>query len=123
MELGARISYQVLDKRTAVLSRDGREIGEVVSVLADQAEDVFDGIIIDTRTGPGGHRFVDAAVVADIYEQGVVLKLDARACESLPEPTANPAVMTDDPADPGRGESGELQDKLRRAWDRLSGNY
>jgi hypothetical protein len=31
--------------------------------------------------------------------------------------------MSDDPADPERGEGGELHDKLRRAWDYLSGNY
>jgi C-terminal processing protease CtpA/Prc len=94
-----------------------------VGVLADEAEDVFDGIIIDTRSGPGGHRFADADAVAEIHEHGVVLKLDRRASESLPEPSANPAVMSDDPADPQRGEGGEIQDKLRRAWDFLSGNY
>jgi hypothetical protein len=123
MELGSPISYEVLDKGTVVLSSDGHEIGTVVGVLADEAEDVFDGIIIDTRSGPGGHRFADADAVAEIHEHGVVLKLDREACESLPEPSANPAVMTDDPADPGSGEAGELRDKLRRAWDWLSGNY
>jgi hypothetical protein len=106
-----------------VLSSDGQEIGKVVGVLADESEDVFDGIIIDSRTGPGGHRFADADVVAEIYERGVVLKLDREACQSLPEPSANPAVMADDPADPEHGESGQLHDKLRRAWDWVSGNY
>jgi hypothetical protein len=53
----------------------------------------------------------------------VILKGDLRASQALPEPSANPAVMTDDPADPRHGESGELRDKLRRAWDRLTGNY
>jgi hypothetical protein len=123
MDLGSPISYEVLDKGTVVLSSDGHEIGRVVGVLADEAEDVFDGIIIDTRTGPGGHRFADADAVAEIHEHGVVLKIDRQASESLPEPSANPAVMSDDPADPERGEGGEIQDKLRRAWDYISGNY
>ncbi len=123
MELGFPISYEVLAKGTAVLSSDGHEIGTVVGVLADEAEDVFDGIIVDTTAGPGGHRFADADTVSEIHEHGVILKLDRQASESLPEPSANPAVMTDDPAAPGSGEGAELQDKLRRAWDWLSGNY
>jgi uncharacterized protein YrrD len=122
-DLGAPISYLVLAEGTRVFSADEHEIGTVVHVLADEREDVFDGIVIDARTGPGAHRFADAANVQAIHEHGVILKGDQRACEALPEPAANPAVMTDDPADPERGESGELQDKLRRAWDRLSGNY
>lgn len=123
MELGAPISYQVVVHGTPVLSSDGHQIGQVALVLADQAEDVFDGIVIATRAGPGGHRFADADDVDRIYERGVVLKLDRHAADSLPEPSANPAVMADDPADPEHGEAGELRDKLRRAWDYLSGNY
>lgn len=121
-DFGAPISYLVLTAGTPVFSADEHEIGTVVHVLADEREDVFDGIVIETR-GPGAHRFADAADVEAIHEHGVILKGDQRACEALPEPSANPAVMTDDPADSERGESGELQDKLRRAWDRLSGNY
>jgi hypothetical protein len=120
-DLGAPTSYLVLTEGTPVFSADQHEIGTVVHVLADEHEDVFDGIVIDTR-GPA-HRFADAANVEAIHEYGVILKGDQRACEALPEPSANPAVMTDEPADPERGESGELQDKLRRAWDWLSGNY
>jgi hypothetical protein len=108
---------------TKVFSADRHQVGTVVHVLADERVDVFDGIVLDARSGPGGHRFADADDVQEIHEHGVILKGDQHACESLPEPSANPAVMTDDPADPERGESGELQDKLRRAWDYLSGNY
>jgi hypothetical protein len=123
MELGAPISYEVLDPGTPVLSSDGHEIGTVAGVLADEGEDVFDGIIIEVRPGPEGHRFADADDVAEIHERGVVLKLDRGACESLPQPSANPAVMTDDPADPEHGVTGQIEDKLRRAWDWISGNY
>lgn len=122
MDLGPSISYHVLPKGTRVLSSDGHEIGSVVHVLSDESEDVFDGVVIDTRSGPAGHRFADADDVAEIHEDGLVLKLDQQACASLPEPSANPAVMADDPPDPERGESGEIQNKLRRAWDLLSGN-
>jgi hypothetical protein len=116
MDLGAPISYLVLERGTDVFSADHHAIGHVEHVLADEREDVFDGIVI-ARGGIGrGHVFADADEIGEIYERGVVLKLDERACEQLPEPSANPAVVGEDPGDPITG-------KLRRAWDRLSGNY
>lgn len=70
--------------------------------------------------GSGGDRFADADEVAEIGRQGVRLKLNREACKALPEPSANPAVMRDDPAE---SRSDALQDKLRRAWDYVSGDY
>jgi hypothetical protein len=49
-----------------------------------------------------------------------VLRLDATAAESLPEPSENPAALAADPSDTAPDG---LDDKLRRAWDYLSGNY
>jgi uncharacterized protein YrrD len=120
VDLGPPISYQVLEIGTKVLSRDGTEVGEVAHVLAVESEDVFDGIVIAERSGSAGHRFADADDIQEIHQDAVLLKLDHDACLRLPEPSANPAVMSDDPADRG---SGELTRKLKRAWDRLSGNY
>ncbi|MGH2927172.1 MAG: PRC-barrel domain-containing protein [Solirubrobacteraceae bacterium] len=117
MDLGLPISYEVLAKGTPVLSAEGTEIGTVHHVLADESADVFDGIVVSE--GAGGHRFADADDVQSIHERGVVLRLDADACSRLPRPSANPAVLRDDPADSSRG----LSDKLRRAWDIVSGNY
>jgi hypothetical protein len=116
---GLPISYQVLASGTPVYSSDGKLVGHVTHVLSVPEEDVFDGIVIDEREGPGGHRFADADDVGAIHERAVTLKLDAAACRALPTPSANPAVMTDDPADPAH----RFSDKLRRAWDRVSGNY
>jgi uncharacterized protein YrrD len=109
-------SYLTLSAGTPVRSSDGKEIGEVEHVLADAEADIFDGLVIDTRIGPGGHRFVDSEQVASIGEDGVTLTLDERAAERLPEPSANPAVMETKPGD-------TVPDKLRRAWDLISGNY
>jgi hypothetical protein len=125
MEAGLPISYQVLRAGTTVYSSDGVAVGSVVHVLAVEDEDVFDGIVIaelsrDHMPGGSEHRFVDASVIDSIHEQAVTLTLTAAACRDLPEPSANPAVMRDDPAD---GANSELGSKLRRAWDRLSGNY
>ena len=116
MDLGAPISYIVLERGTEVFSSDHQAIGHVEHVLADEREDVFDGIVI-ARGGIGrGHVFADADDIGEIHERGVVLKLDGTACERLHEPSANPAVLGEDPGDAITG-------KLRRAWDRLSGNY
>jgi uncharacterized protein YrrD len=120
MDLGAPASYLTLTDGTAVLSSDGERIGTVEHVLADANADVFDGLVIDVRTGPGGHRFVDAVQVADIHEHGVVLAIDAKAVEALPEPSENPATMA---ADPDDVTPDDLGDKLRRAWDLISGKY
>ena len=116
MDLGAPISYLVLTSHTEVFSSDHRSIGHVAHVLADEREDVFDGIVIARGSIPRRHVFADADEIAEIFERGVVLRLDEAACGQLPEPSANPATVTEDPGDRASG-------KLRRAWDRLSGNY
>jgi uncharacterized protein YrrD len=120
MELGNPASYLVLADGTPVLSADGRELGTVEHVLADPDADVFDGVIVDMRAGPGGHRFADARHVDGIYEHGVVLRLGAAEAERLPEPGKNPATMDTGPDDT---TPDDLGDKLRRAWDYLSGRY
>jgi uncharacterized protein YrrD len=119
VDLGRPIAYQVLDRGTAVYSSDGKEVGKVAKVLAAADEDVFDGIVIEQHRFGAGHRFADADDVGEIFEQGVVLKLDGAQCEHLPEPSANPAVMRDDPAE-SRAE--RRREKLMRAWDLISGN-
>jgi uncharacterized protein YrrD len=120
MDLGDPISYLVLEDGTPVISADGQKIGTVEHVLADSGSDVFDGLIVDMRAGPGGHRFADASQVDTIHQRGVVLALDQAAAERLPEPSENPAAMG---ADPDDVTPDGLDDKLRRAWDYLSGNY
>jgi hypothetical protein len=116
---GNPISYQVLEAGTPVCSSDGEVLGKVAHVLSVPEEDVFDGIVIAMHDGPDGHRFADAEDISAIHERAVTLKLDIAACRDLPAPSANPAVMTDDPADSSSG----LSNKLRRAWDLISGNY
>jgi uncharacterized protein YrrD len=103
-----------------VYSSDGEKLGEVEHVLAEPDKDIFDGIVIDTSVLPRGNRFVDAPEVAEIHERGVVLTVDRSAAENLPEPSANPAAMS---ASPDDATESELERKLRRAWDYISGNY
>jgi uncharacterized protein YrrD len=119
VDLGRPSSYLVLERGTPVYSADGVQIGKVTHVLAVEAEDVFDGIVIGEHPFGHDHRFADADDVQEVFERGVVLKLDRSACERLPKPDANPATMRDDPAE---SESEFRHAKLRRAWDIISGN-
>ena len=116
-DLGAPGSYITLGEGVPVYSSDGQRLGEVEHVLAEPDKDIFDGIVFGV---PGSHRFVDAPEVERIHERGVVLALDAAGAERLPEPSENPATMS---ASPDDSAEGELERKLRRAWDLISGRY
>lgn len=84
-DLGAPVAYLVLKKGVPVFSRDGERLGRVTRVLSAPEANMFDGIIFDTKAGPGGHRFVDAPEVESIHERGVVLKLAADEVGGLPK--------------------------------------
>jgi uncharacterized protein YrrD len=84
-DLGAPIAYLVLKTGVPVYSHDGERLGHVTRVLSAPEANMFDGIIVDTKAGPGGHRFVDAPEVGSIHERGVVLKIDAAEVEALPK--------------------------------------
>jgi hypothetical protein len=79
---GYAISYKVLEPGTPVSDRDGAHVGSVRQVLENEAEHIFDGLVIET---PAGERFVDAPEVARIAERRVTLTLDAAGVAELPE--------------------------------------
>jgi hypothetical protein len=119
-DYGQPTSFLEIDEGVDVISSDGQRVGKLEHVLADERSDIFDGIVIDIATGPGGHRFVDAPEVEAFHERAVLLAVPAAEVEALHEPSDNPAVMqhggdedTDSP----------LVQKLRRAWDLVSGRY
>jgi hypothetical protein len=116
-DLGAPISYLLLEPGADVYDREGAHVGVVQHVLADPEVDIFDGLIIDASHLPGGLRFADAEQVEELYERGVQLKV---AAEELHEPTASAAAMEATPDDVA---GHELTRRLRRAWDYISGNY
>lgn len=111
-------SYLTLTSGTDVTTSDGESVGKVQHVLSDPEADIFDGLVIDVRTGPGGLRFVDAAQVAEIQQEQVVLGITASEAESLPAPSANPATMESHGAEDSESP---LEHKLRRAWEIVSG--
>jgi uncharacterized protein YrrD len=120
-DLGSPSSYLSLGKGAECYSCDGAKVGEVEHVLAAPDEDIFDGIVLDTSVLPGGHRFVDAPEVEEIFDRGVLLKIDRQQAERLPQPGDNPAALEVTPDDLAETDGGGLKQKLRRAWDLISG--
>ncbi len=116
-DLGQPSSYLSLNKGLPVYASDGKQLGKVEHVMSVPNLDLFEGIILDKSVLPGGHRFVDALVVDEAYERGVVLKIDAAAAASLPEPSANPGEIEIGGADLVKGD----HEKLHRAWNLISG--
>jgi hypothetical protein len=118
VDLGAPVSYLVLEAGVPVYDSAGSEVGRVEKVLAAQDADIFDGVIVDARSGPGGWRFADAEQIEELYERGLVLSVAASA---LHDPEPAPGELRADPA--REEEAGTLSGRLRRAWDYISGNY
>jgi hypothetical protein len=119
MDYGEPSSYLALKEGCDVVSSDGEKVGTVQHVLADEDEDVFDGIVIDTQLGPGGLHFVDAPQVSECFERAIQLSIPAADVPGLPKPTPNPAVMENHGVEDSESK---LQAKLHRAWDVISGN-
>jgi hypothetical protein len=112
-DLGDAIGYKVLRRGTPVLSADGVELGTVRRVQDNAREHIFDGIVMDTRSG---RRFVDAPEVARIYERGVVLTIGAEEARNLPEPASSMgARMSNAPTMRRARRAGR---SLRDRWDR-----
>jgi hypothetical protein len=120
-DYGEKVSYLVLQPGTPVYTSDGEPVGTVKRVLAIPDEDIYDGLIVDTDAG---ERFVDGPHARDLYERAVVLDIAAEDIQHLPEPTPNPPALEVHPDDTVKHTFGEeLGQTLRKAWDRISGNY
>lgn len=81
---GPPISWRALDIGSDVISSDGTRVGLVQEVVADIATDIFEGVVIDTRLGPGGLRFVDASLISDIFVHRLVLTATRSQVHELP---------------------------------------
>ncbi len=85
-DLGEPRSYLDLSNGEEVYSCDGERVGKVEDVLAAPEQDIFDGLVVDTGALRRGRLFVEAEQVEEIFERGVLLKIDRAAAESLPPP-------------------------------------
>jgi hypothetical protein len=114
------IAYTALEPGAAVLSSDGERVGTVHRVLGDERTAIFDGLVIDIRTGPGGLRFVDAPEVGTIHADHVHIKIAAADVPALPSPSANPAVLHHHGVEDVQGR---FRSSMGRAWDRITGKH
>jgi hypothetical protein len=112
-DLGDPVAYLRLREDTPVYDCEGRRVGLVEHILADEAMDIFHGLIVHTLPLPGRHLYADADQIAELRERGVVLSVGR---EDLHELRARqPAgAARDVPVDRG------LEARLRRVWDWLT---
>jgi uncharacterized protein YrrD len=108
--LGEPVAYLVLPRDLPVHDPSGAQIGHVAQVLADEAADIFHGLLISLPGVPDRHRFADRTQIAGLYERGVTLAVPA---DQLHEPSED-AVAAAAAANASFGEG------LRRAWERLN---
>jgi uncharacterized protein YrrD len=105
----------VLRDGVPVYDRSGKRVGVVDHVLADDASDIFEGLIVHTLPLPGRHLYADHEQIAELRERGVLLSVGA---EDLHEITDRSAARQPDAEE--RVEN-PLEAALRKAWDWVSG--
>jgi hypothetical protein len=115
-DMGPPVAYLALREDTPVYDRDGRRIGLVDRVVADEPMDIFRGIVVHTLPRPGRHLFADADDVAELRERGVVLSVGR---DALSEPLGGRPIRSTRNGSAG----GMVQPRLRRAWDWLTGRH
>ena len=109
---GDPIAYTALGKGVPVVSSSGRQFGTVEHVLQIPAEDLFDGIVVQTSQGL---RFVDRDQVGQITTTQVTCAISDAESASLPAPAAPPVFETDAFQDTGQSLHDKFGRMLRRA--------
>ena len=94
-------------------SADGVQVGTVRRVQENGREHIFDGIVIDTKSG---QRFVDAPEVARIAERGVTLTITAAEAAELPPPGGGMRQRVDQAKTVRRAK--RWGRSMRERWDR-----
>jgi hypothetical protein len=111
MDEDTAISYEAAVPGSQVLTRSGTEIGTLEHVLEVPQLDVFDGIVVRTRSGL---RFVDADKVERITASYIRCAIDDEQAARLPAPDGPPVYRVDALADTGDS----LHDRIGRMFRR-----
>ncbi|HEV2415782.1 MAG TPA: hypothetical protein VGX27_13335 [Candidatus Dormibacteraeota bacterium] len=77
-----QIAWTVVPRHLPVVGSDGSDLGTTESVLGDEAEDIFHGIVL--RRGNGKLVEVAADRVTRMTERHVITDLTETEAESLP---------------------------------------
>ncbi|MDQ2942773.1 MAG: PRC-barrel domain-containing protein [Candidatus Dormibacteraeota bacterium] len=79
-----QVAWLAMPYRATVVAADGSEIGTAESLLGDENEDIFHGIVVKDRKG-GKHLEIPAARIMKITEKHVVTDLtDSDVAELQP---------------------------------------
>ena len=113
-DLGDPIAWLALAESVPVYDRHGARIGVVEHVQADEAMDIFEGLIVHTLPLPGRHLFADADQIAELHERGVLLSVERDELRKPREQTPAAYARSKEPRE------SSLEARLRRAWDRIS---
>jgi len=111
---GHAISFKVLRRGTPVLSADGVELGKVRRVQEAKRENIFDGIVLDTRNGL---RFLDAPEVARIAELAVTATFTAAEADDYLQDVSSRLVGRLRKSKTAK-RTKRLGERARDAWDR-----
>jgi hypothetical protein len=118
-DLGAPSSHLVLEPGTAVYTTEGEKIGEVQHVLADDEENVFDGIVIDASALPGWSAIRGRCAGCAHLRARCRPRPDRRRGRAASGAERESRILeVTGVEDVDRTELGE---KLRRAWEVVSG--
>jgi hypothetical protein len=69
-----QVAWRAMPYRAPVVAADGSEVGTAESLLGDESEDIFHGIVIKPH-GSGKHLEIPAARIQRITEKHVVTDL------------------------------------------------
>ncbi len=77
-----RIAWSALETGTPIVASDGREIGRVTSVVADEEKDIFSGVafrhgMLDTQ------RFLPADLINEMTPERVTVRVASTDVEDL----------------------------------------
>jgi hypothetical protein len=84
MDEGSPIHYMAVPRGTPVYGSDGVEVGQVVEMLDNARENIFDGVVF--RGSDGKSRFADAPEVARTAERAVTLTISSGEAMELAPP-------------------------------------
>jgi hypothetical protein len=111
MDEDTAVSYQAAVPGSPVLTSAGTVIGTLEHVLQVPELDVFDGIVIATKSGL---RFIDARQIERITIRSIRCSIDSDEAGRLPAPDGPAVYRVDALADTGNS----MHDKLGRMFRR-----
>jgi hypothetical protein len=111
MDEDTAISYEAAVSGSRVLTSTGTEIGTLEHVLEVPELDLFDGIVVTTRSGL---RFIDADQIERITATYIRCSIDDDEAGRLPAPDGPAVYRVDALADSGKS----MHDMLGRMFRR-----